>query len=302
MLTQGLPCTEVFDYYHVGEKYVRLEWLTKSTMSSIKCAKCGLVNFASAPECKRCHAKLHRPVPATDNDPTSVREPVAARGPITVKAPVTDTSSTRSSPRSVTDTSSLIGAAPLEPAVEAEQKKPLAPLPDYFVNEPAPFTVWVNLFAICLAITVLAVGYQFKLFFDFIDSSTWHSMTSPQSRGYFYTPALEPLFYLEVLVKILVFAAALTLLIFLRRKSWLFLKWVRVYLVAGLVYQVLETVGLRVLRASLPGKSVGKPFSILLEQGFWRWYALLAFVAAFVTLLWLGYFSTSKRVRKIFID
>jgi hypothetical protein len=262
-------------------------------MSSIKCAKCGLVNFASAWECKRCHTQLHQ---VTDNDPVPDSKSVVEREPVPVKISPTGASSTK--PLRTQVSSSFSGAH----SAEGSEEPPLPPLPEYFINESEPFTLWVNLFAVCLAITVLAVGYQFKLFFDFMNSPTWLSMTSPKSRGYFYTPALEPLFYLAVPAKFVVFAAALTLLILLRRKSWLFLKWVRVYLVAGLVYQLLETVGLRILRTSLPGKSIGRPFSILLEQGFWPWYFRLAFAAAFVTLLWLAYFSISKRVRRIFIE
>jgi hypothetical protein len=36
-------------------------------MTSIKCSACGLVNFASAAECKKCGAELGHQTPATPN-------------------------------------------------------------------------------------------------------------------------------------------------------------------------------------------------------------------------------------------
>src|SRR5438876_11694988 len=48
-------------------------------MSSVKCPNCGLVNFASASECKRCHLKFHQPEPVVETSPAvaSVDSPVS---------------------------------------------------------------------------------------------------------------------------------------------------------------------------------------------------------------------------------
>jgi hypothetical protein len=234
-------------------------------MNSRVCPECGLLNFASATECKRCHVIFHQPGP-------------------------------------IPDTSPLVSEPSREPAGENQHQTPLAPLPDYFNNEPAPFSEPVILFAALLAMTVLVVGYQFKLCFAFMSSNTWDVMTDPGFSGMFYTPVIEPLVYMELIVKSAEMAAALALLILLWRRSWLFIKWVRVYLLAGLVYQVVEIAALLSLRATLPNEDISRPFNLLFEQGFWIAYALVAFGFTVVTLFWLAYFEASERVKRIFIN
>jgi hypothetical protein len=165
-------------------------------MNSLKCPECGLVNFASAAECKRCHIKFHQP------------EPLA-------------------------DTSSMTSEALTETTGVEEPKVQLPPLPDYFNDEPAPFSRPVIFFGICLAVTVLAIGYELKQYYEFMNGYQWPLLTDSNYRGYSYTPVLGPALYVEFIVKIAVMASALTLLILLVRKSWSFIKWVRVYLVAG---------------------------------------------------------------------
>jgi hypothetical protein len=235
-------------------------------MNSITCAECGLVNFASAPECKRCHVRFHHPEPVTDG-------------------------------------SSSVSEASSETIKVDQQQAPLAPVSsEYFTDEPAPYSVLVILFAISLTVTVLAVVVKFKLYLGFMSSNTWDVMTDPQFTRLFYTPVLEPLVYMELLVNGAVFLAVMTLLYLLSAKSWLFMKWVRVYLIAGLVYRVVEIMALVILRASLPSKDIGRPFNLIFETQFWVIYALIAFASTVVTLSWLAYFETSERVKRIFIN
>ena len=126
-------------------------------------------------------------------------------------------------------------------------------------DEPAPFPAPVIIFAILLGLNLLAIAYQIKVYVSFMNSSTWAAMTHPQFSGILYTPALEPLLYSPFVVNCASLAGMLALLILLARKSWSFLKWVRVYLVGGVIYQLLQVVALICLRASLPGKHAAHP-------------------------------------------
>lgn len=74
-------------------------------MNSIKCIECGLVNFASATECKRCHVKFHRP------------EDIANA--------VAEFSETAEN-----------SEVPTEPFENGQSQVRLAPLPEYFDAEP----------------------------------------------------------------------------------------------------------------------------------------------------------------------
>jgi len=242
----------------------RRTYYRKGPLNSIECPECGFVNFLSAGECKRCHVRFQ--------------------------------------PEPIPNASSSVSEAPREPTDEDPQEAPLGPLPDYFNDEPASFSAPVILFAIGLAVTVLGVGYQLKLYFAFMKSSTWDAVTDPGGLAWLYIPILEPLVYMELIIKCAVMLAALALLILLLGKSWSFLKWVRVYLLSALLYQVLEIVALLSLRASLPGKDTIQPFTVLLDKGFWVVYALLAFGSVSLTLIWFAYFDTSERVKKIFIN
>lgn len=240
---------------------------------NIKCPDCGLVNFASAAECKRCHVKFHQPevIPEVANDDRSMSE--AQREPGEVE--------------------------------QAEQpESSLAPLSEYFVDEPAPFSDLVKLFAICLGLAVFAAAIQLIAYIAFMTSSTWDSMTEPAFRGYLYTPVIEPLIYLQLILESAALAAAATLLHFLLRKSWSFLKWVRLYLIAGLIYHVEELVAALILRSSLAaeGMEALPPFDLLLQKSFWVLYSISAFVTVAVILIWFAYFGRSERVKKIFIN
>jgi hypothetical protein len=233
-------------------------------MSSIICPECGFVNL-SAEECKRCHVKFHRP-------------------------------------ELIPNTSSSGSEDPREPTRQGTQKATLPPLSEYFHAEPASFSAPVIIFAVLLFITVVAVVYELWSYFWFIGSNTWHSMTNPGGASFSYTPVLEPLLYLNFIIKSALLIAALTLLMLLSEKSYSFIKWVRSYLLANLLYQAFELVALLSLRASLPGKDTIEPFNLLFDYRVWIAYALLDFVAISLTLIWYAYFNRSERVKKIFIN
>lgn len=244
-------------------------------MNSIKCPQCGLVNFATAPECKRCHLKFNQP------EAPAIVTPAAAETP----------------PASTTTDSA--GLSSLEPNNKLEEAKPpLAPLPEFFSDEAAPFTLGVFLFAVWLVVSVLLMGYQLQQYAKIAWSPEWKSLIHPRSQ--LYAPILEPLIYLEWMFKIGAILASVLLLLLMWRKSWSFLKGVRSYLLAAFAYLVLDGLAAVALRASLAKKGLATDFEPILDQLYW--YPCLCVIAILVTFIWYRYFTKSERVRRIFIN
>jgi hypothetical protein len=239
-------------------------------MNSIKCAECGLVNFASATECKRCHLKLQAP------------ETISAAVPVVNETVEND-------------------EVLSEPSKDDQPQVVLAPLPEYFDAEPAPFTGWVILFTVYLGFCILAFMFQLKVFFDFMGSSRYQLATDPGGITSFYIPYLEPMLYAELILKSVELLAALGLMLLIPGKSWTFLRWVRIYLFATVLIEIAEIVGGLSLRASFAARElVTKPTQLSeIELGFGL---LSAGAFIMISLVWAAYFEKSERVKKIFIN
>src|SRR6185503_12049188 len=117
-------------------------------MNSTKCSECGLVNFASATECKRCHVKFHQP------------ETVVAAMPADSEIAGND-------------------QVLSEPTKLEQSKVVLAPLPEYFNAESAPFTGPVILFAVFLGLSILVFMLQLKVLLSFMGSTRYQLFTDP---------------------------------------------------------------------------------------------------------------------------
>ena len=239
----------------------------RQSMDSIKCIECGLVNFASAKECKRCHVKFHKP------------EEIA-----NAVAEVSETAENNE--------------VSTEPFENGQSQVPLAPLPEYFDAEPAPSPRSVSLFSIFLGLSILVFLYQLKVTFVFMNSSRYQLTTEQNGLG-FYIPGVEPIMYAELFLKGAELVAALGVMVLLLKKSWAFLRWVRIYLLITALLQVAEIVAAIILRASFDEK-FGKPTQLSeLEVG-----VGLLVGAAFImiSLVWAAYFEKSERVRMVFIN
>jgi Protein of unknown function (DUF2569) len=240
-------------------------------MNSLKCPQCGLINFASASECKRCHLRFPRP-----ESPPEVATAADQNSPDSI---VTDSLSPDSSARNNT-------------------RAPVTPLPEFFVDEAAPFTVPMVLFAVSLLLTVLVLGYQFLQYAKLAVRPEWKGLINPGHP--LHAPGLEALIYLEWFVKGgAMVASALLLLLFLR-KAWSFLKWVRVYLLATFLFVVVDGAAGLALRKSLITKDLDKSFDPMLDAMYW--YTYLCIITIFITFIWYLYFTKSERVRKTFIN
>lgn len=239
-------------------------------MNSIKCAECGLVNFASATECKRCHIKFHKP------------ETIAADVPAVIEAVEHDESVN-------------------EPPKNYQSLAPLPPLPEYFDDEPAPFTTPEILFAVFLGFCILAFMIQLKLLFDFMGTTKYQIFSDPGLTLGFYSPIVEPMVYAAFILKVIELLAAVGLMFLLPGKSFAFLKWVRRYLFFTVLLHIAETVGALILRATFAAKeSVPQSTqSSNIELG-----VGLGSAAAFIliSLISAAYFEKSERVKKIFIN
>ena len=236
-------------------------------MNSIKCAECGLVNFASATECKRCHVKFHKPEYIADVAP----EFTATSGDSEV---------------------------PPEPFEKSQSQVCLAPLPEYF-DEPAPSPKLVTVFSVFLGLSVLVFLVQLKVLIDFMGSKGYELATDQGLAGLgFYNPSVEPVMYAELLLKGVELVAALGVMVLLLRKSRAFLRWVKIYLLAAALYQLAEIVGGLILRDSFVKKMVIKPSPLAEFEVSVGLYFAGAFIV--ISVVWATYFEKSERVRKIF--
>jgi len=248
-------------------------------MSSVKCPECGLVNFASTSECKRCHLKFHRPEPVVETSPA-----VAGEAP-----PVSD--------RPPVDANPTTASSPQRSAADNRKASPSLS-PEYSYEKPKGLNAPMILFAVYLLLSVAALLFQFRQIFTLSHTPVWRHLTDPNDM--LYIPGFALTFYASWLLHVLGILASLLLLIPLLLRWHSFLKLVRVYLVAGLIYFVVETtsgLGLRyALMQRLPIDSQTGP---MLDSMYWA--SILRIIGFLVTFIWFRYFTTSDRVKRTFI-
>jgi hypothetical protein len=84
------------------------------------------------------------------------------------------------------------------------------------------------------------------------------------------------------------------------RKSFAFLWWVRVYLIANLIYLLADGLAALQMETALREKPLDKAFAAFTSH--LHWYLYLDGIAILATFIWFGYFTTSKRVAQTFIN
>lgn len=241
-------------------------------MNSIKCPECGLVNFAEAQECKRCHLKFHP------------------------SEPVTETSSGADQPLFDMD---VLGSTNPEPLIPDPQAASPAPLPEYFDPEPDTLNAPMVLFAVYLFLCAVVLVYQMKGYVDLMYSTAWKHMIDPHDQ--FYISSFEPLLYLLWIMHILGVLGSILLIILLLRRSHSFLRWVRVYLLGSFVYFGMQLVtGLTLRSALLEKLQNNKEVEPLLDMMYWT--SILSIIGFLVAFIWFRYFTTSDRVKNTFIN
>ena len=244
----------------------------------LKCPECGLVNFADATECKRCNRRLSEPEPQADVPSAPVATaPVPPEQP----APESNIADILEEPRAAVE----VGSSPPTP-------------PEYFVGDPAPYTVAMILFAIMVGLSTLLLVYQLKEYSSFFGGEYWKALTNPTHRH--YLPTLELLFFFQWIVKMLALSASVLFIFLFLRKSYAFLRWVRVYLIAGFIFILVDGLAVWRMEVGLREKELGRAFQPFIDR--LHLYFYLYAIALVLTLLWFGYFTLSKRVEKTFIN
>ena len=241
-------------------------------MNSIKCPECGLVNFAEAEECKRCHLKFHPSEPAIETSSGADQPPF--------------------------DMDVLSSTDP-EPPVPDPQEEPPAPLPEYFDDEPETLNAPMVLFAVYLFLGTVVLVYQMKGYVDLMYSVAWKHMIDP--RDQFYISSFEPLLYLLWIMHILGVLGSILLIILLLRRSHSFLRWVRVYLLGSFVYFGVQLATGLTLRSALMEKlKNNREVEPQLDMLYWT--SILSIIGFLVAFIWFRYFTTSNRVKNTFIN
>lgn len=244
-------------------------------MNSLKCPQCGLVNFATAPECKRCHVKFHQPESVSEVSPAADEQ---------------------------TSDLAMHGSNPEQVAEDNEpwSPPPPPPLPEYFDDdEPSGFSAPMILFAGYLLLTIALLGFQLSQLSELWHSKAWGVMTQPSSK--LYVQNAEAMFYVEWILHILGIIASLILIIPLLVKMHVFLNLVRIYLLGGFLYFGVQVANGLILHGALAEKLPPNSGTEDLLKGLY-WGSILKFIGFLVTYIWFRYFTTSERVKRTFVN
>lgn len=229
-------------------------------MSSIKCPHCGLTNFASTTECKRCKQSLEAPAYPYWNDKGS---PVEPRKP---------------------DWSKLQTV----PAVDVAT----GDLEDY---GDGTHPIGNMLFAAYLAITavlmIAALGY--------LNSQPtlelWKLVSNPKTN--LYLPSFNSLYNLASFGSVIFLITSVLLLLLLFAKAKPFLRCVVIYLIADFAYGVAQ--GLLILSVGTELREKHLPAANVAADQI-EYIPYLCLISVLLTFVWFRYFTGSKRARSVF--
>jgi uncharacterized OB-fold protein len=247
-------------------------------VSRLKCPECGLVNFPTATECKRCHARFTGPEPETEKQSSSA----TAATVLDIPAPALAAAESAGQKPDAADEPALL----------------LAPLPEYFRDEPSRFTVGMILFAVNLCLALILLVYQLHQYYRLYGGEEWKAFTNLTSGV--YVSILEPVYYLGWLVKVLAICASVSLIIPFLRKSYAFLRWVHIYLIATFIFILVDGWAIREMETALRKKPQALTIAPFLDQ--LHLYIYLYGLATILTVIWFLYFRLSNRVEKTFIN
>jgi hypothetical protein len=245
-------------------------------MNSLRCPQCGLLDFASSSECKRC--KL-----------------VFGEIPITAETSAVAAEATNS------DAVTYQYWSPREtPSAEAE--------PDWAAfsvrlrdgleepEEPAAHTAGTVLFAVLMLIATVILLIQVHQYVN-LSHEGWHALTNTESE--LYVPVFEKMYWLELCAKSFGTVMQVLLIWTFFRKHRYFLKLYTIYLVVQLGYLILDSWGISIFESTIRAKNLGPGVEAGLQA--MRGLLPLYFMAALFGIAWFFYFR-SERVRKIFIN
>ena len=226
-----------------------------STMSSIKCPNCGLINFATAEECKRCKQVIDAPAYPYWQGNNAVAPPKP-------------------------DWSKLQTVPAAERAEIGERSHTVGNI---------LFAIYLGLHVLAMPFAVLVTGWVMTL-------DAWELFTNPTNK--LYLPSFAPYYYLILLGVVIYLPASVILLVRLFQKSQSFLTWVVIYLLGNFVYSLIQAVLSWGLSGELSGKHIPQFDAAATQiQGGIGWCV----ISILITFLWFRYFTSSKRVRMVFV-
>lgn len=231
-------------------------------MKSLKCPQCGLVNFASAPECKRCRYEFQ---PKPTNFMT---------------APVEQ-------------------FAPAHASGQWTRERPFTPLPEF---EPvaAPIGGWLIVFAIYLII-IMGLSLLGILYLkDIMGTREFYLMTTPGSPVYIDSLNSGAIFEF-IRICFLGIGSFLLILRFLRKSSSLpgfATTYLALFIASGIIdffmavqleNKMIEKFGRLLREANIK--------EIIPAHAY-----IIAFASLLIAAMWLIYVRTSRRVESTFVN
>ena len=232
-------------------------------MNSIKCPNCGLVSFATAPDCKRCHAKFLAPPDA----------PAMA-------LPATQFSFSQNV------------ALPMQPAS-------FQPLPEYEATAP-PIGGWLIVFAISTGIGLILSALFLPAYINFMWSQPYNELTTPGSK--LYISSFSPAFNLEFVWLLVSINGSVLLLFRFFKKSSSFPRLAVFILAAHIVVASIDFLMAISIERQLTEKLValyGASKTTPLLSGY---MILIITYSILSSVVWIMYFRSSRRVELTFIN
>ena len=157
-------------------------------------------------------------------------------------------------------------------------------------------TVGNILFAIYLGLHVLTLPFALLVSGWVMTQDSWELLTTPTNR--LYLPSFAPFYYLILVGVVIYLPASVILLVRLFQKSQTFLTWVVIYLLGNFVYSLIQAVLSWGLSGELSGKHIPQFDAAATQmQGGIGWCV----ISILITFIWFRYFTSSKRVRMVFV-
>ena len=151
---------------------------------------------------------------------------------------------------------------------------------------PAGLSGWLVLVAIGLIATPIRLSVAlFNTFVPIFRDGTWQTLTTPGSAP--YHPMWGPLLIAEIVVTSIFIITSIYLLSLFFRKSWRFPRWYIAFLVANLVFLLVDALAIKLVLPDHPfldADTARELFRSLVSMA-----------------IWIPYLIVSKRVKNTFV-
>jgi hypothetical protein len=239
-------------------------------MMSIKCPQCGLVNFASPPECKRCHYEF---AAAAAGSARAEAQPVTI-APSQQPPPVQNSSQPTQPPKTFT----------ILPVFE-----PVA----------TPIGGWLIVFAFLMGLSLALSAYAIEESISMYSTNVYKVLTTESSL--LYISGFSSWFTFELIWNCFLVLSLTILFIRFFRKSKSFPNLMIALLGLSILVEGFGYLTVRTFAKELTQKLGSVVHNAQVPEIFPSYFGLIILLALGLSVLWIWYFLTSRRVETTFV-